>query len=237
MEKTLYRSENRGKADHGWLKARHSFSFAGWHNPQRLHFGVLRVLNDDIVAPGRGFDMHPHENMEIITIPLSGSLEHRDDMGNTSMIQEGDVQVMSAGTGVLHSEYNPDDEQAVNLLQIWLFPRERNLTPRYQQKTFYPEKQVNQLVQIISPDQDDGLMWLHQDAWFYISLVEAGNKLEHHFHHDHNGVYLFLISGELEVAGEKLRARDAIGVSRTDKLTIQGLKDSRFLLMEFPMQN
>ncbi|MFW5767320.1 MAG: pirin family protein [Bacteroidota bacterium] len=130
MEKTLYRSENRGKADHGWLKARHSFSFAGWHNPQRLHFGVLRVLNDDIVAPGRGFDMHPHENMEIITIPLSGYLEHRDDMGNTSMIQEGDVQVMSAGTGVLHSEYNPDDEQAVNLLQIWLFPRERNLTPR-----------------------------------------------------------------------------------------------------------
>ena len=176
MKTVLHKANTRGHADHGWLDTHHTFSFANYYNPQRMNFGVLRVLNDDVVSAGRGFGTHPHDNMEIISIPLEGDLEHKDSMGNVAVIKEGDVQVMSAGTGIFHSEYNKNKDKAVKFLQIWMFPNKRNVTPRYDQITLKEADNRNKLQQILSPSADDEGVWVHQNAWFHLGKLDKGTK-------------------------------------------------------------
>lgn len=232
----IHKANSRGHADHGWLKAYHSFSFANWYNPDKVHFGVIRVLNDDTIAPGMGFGMHPHDNMEIITIPLEGDLAHKDSMGNEATIKFGDVQVMSAGTGVRHSEFNPNADLRTKLLQIWLFPNKRNVAPRYQQISLNAEDKHNRLQQILSPSEDDEGVWIHQDAWFHLGKFDAGISLEYTLRKQGNGIYLFLISGSIKVNDEVLEARDAIGISETMKINIIAQTDAEFLIMDIPME-
>lgn len=236
MKTVLHRAETRGHANHGWLESYHSFSFANYYNPDRMHFGVLRVLNDDRVHGGQGFGTHPHDNMEIISIPLSGDLEHKDSMGNTGVIKNGDVQVMSAGTGIYHSEYNKNADEEVKFLQIWVFPNKQGVDPRYDQITIDQSKLENNLLQVVSPNPDDDGVWIHQDAWFYLSKLKAGNEITHTFKKDGNGVYLFVLEGEVSAAGEHLKRRDAIGVSTTNSIKIKATADAEFLLMDIPMQ-
>lgn len=236
MKTVFHSADTRGHADHGWLNANHSFSFASWYNPERVHFGALRVLNDDIVAPGMGFGKHPHDNMEIITIPMEGILRHQDSMGNTSEILPGEVQVMSAGTGIQHSEFNVDKANALKLFQIWVFPREKGVTPRYDQKKFNPEGRHNQWQQIVSPNPDDEGTWIHQDAWFHLADLDAGKTLDYTVRKPGNGMYIFVIEGETTVAGQTLGRRDAVGISDTDNVSISATKDSKVLLMEVPME-
>ena len=232
----LHKASSRGHADHGWLNAYHSFSFASWYNPERIQFGMLRVLNDDTVAAGMGFGTHPHDNMEIITIPLEGDLAHKDSMGNSSTIKTGDVQVMSAGTGIQHSEFNPNADLQTKLFQIWLFPKYRNVEPRYQQITLDVAKQKNSFAQILSPNPDDEGVWIHQDAWFYLSDFEANFSKTLDLQKEDNGFYIMNIEGEIEVNGEKLERRDAIGIWETNEIEIKANSDSRFLIMEIPME-
>lgn len=237
MKKTIFHAaDTRGNADHGWLKSRHTFSFANYMNPDRMHFGVLRVLNDDIVAPGRGFGTHPHDNMEIISIPLKGDLEHKDSMGNVAVIKEGDVQVLTAGTGITHSEYNKSKEEYVEFLQIWIFPREQNLSPRYSQVSIKNLKEDNKFYQIISPNKDSDNAWINQDAWFYMGDFKAGINEKYFLHNENNGVYLFILEGEIEVEGKKLSKRDGYGIWNTKSISINTLTASNVLLMEVPMQ-
>jgi len=232
----LHKASSRGHADHGWLNAYHSFSFASWYNPERIQFGMLRVLNDDTVAAGMGFGTHPHDNMEIITIPLEGDLAHKDSMGNSSTIKTGDVQVMSAGTGIQHSEFNPNADLQTKLFQIWLFPKYRNVEPRYQQITLDVAKQKNSFAQILSPNPDDEGVWIHQDAWFYLSDFEANFFKTLALQKEGNGFYIMTIEGEILVNGEKLEKRDAIGIWETNEIEIKANSDSRFLIMEIPME-
>ena len=232
----LHKASSRGHADHGWLNAYHSFSFASWYNPERIQFGMLRVLNDDTVAAGMGFGTHPHDNMEIITIPLEGDLAHKDSMGNSSTIKTGDVQVMSAGTGIQHSEFNPNADLQTKLFQIWLFPKYRNVEPRYQQITLDIAKQKNDFAQILSPNEDDEGVWIHQDAWFYLSDFDKDFSKKLGLKKEDNGFYIMNIKGEIEVNGEKLEKRDAIGIWETNELEIKANSDSRFLIMEIPME-
>ena len=232
----LHKASSRGHADHGWLNAYHSFSFASWYNPERIQFGMLRVLNDDTVAAGMGFGTHPHDNMEIITIPLEGDLAHKDSMGNSSTIKTGDVQVMSAGTGIQHSEFNPNANLQTKLFQIWLFPKYRNVEPRYQQITLDVAKQKNSFAQILSPNPDDEGVWIHQDAWFYLSDFEANFSKTLDLQKEGNGFYIMTIEGEILVNGEKLEKRDAIGIWETNEIEIKANSDSRFLIMEIPME-
>ena len=232
----LHKASSRGHADHGWLNAYHSFSFASWYNPERIQFGMLRVLNDDTVAAGMGFGTHPHDNMEIITIPLEGDLAHKDSMGNSSTIKTGDVQVMSAGTGIQHSEFNPNADLQTKLFQIWLFPKYRNVEPRYQQITLDIAKQKNDFAQILSPNEDDEGVWIHQDAWFYLSDFDKDFSKKLGLKKEGNGFYIMNIEGEIEVNGEKLEKRDAIGIWETNELEIKANSDSRFLIMEIPME-
>lgn len=232
----LHKASSRGHADHGWLNAYHSFSFASWYNPERIQFGMLRVLNDDTVAAGMGFGTHPHDNMEIITIPLEGDLAHKDSMGNSSTIKTGDVQVMSAGTGIQHSEFNPNADLQTKLFQIWLFPKYRNVEPRYQQITLDVTKQKNSFAQILSPNPDDEGVWIHQDAWFYLSDFEANFSKTLDLQKEGNGFYIMNIEGEIEVNGEKLEKRDAIGIWEAIEIEIKANSDSRFLIMEIPME-
>ena len=232
----LHKASSRGHADHGWLNAYHSFSFASWYNPERIQFGMLRVLNDDTVAAGMGFGTHPHDNMEIITIPLEGDLAHKDSMGNSSTIKTGDVQVMSAGTGIQHSEFNPNADLQTKLFQIWLFPKYRNVVPRYQQITLDVTKQKNSFAQILSPNPDDEGVWIHQDAWFYLSDFEANFSKTLDLQKEGNGFYIMTIEGEILVNGEKLEKRDAIGIWETNEIEIKANSDSRFLIMEIPME-
>ena len=229
----IHRADSRGNANHGWLQSFHTFSFAGYHNPDRVHFGALRVLNDDTVAPGMGFGTHPHDNMEIISIPLSGNLAHKDSMGSEEVIKEGDVQVMSAGTGVAHSEYNASKEQPVKFLQIWLFPDQRNVAPRYDQYT-YPTT-PNVFVPLISPDKNQEGLWIHQNAWFFMGFFDQDSEKNYTLKNHENGVYLFVISGNIEVNGEKLATRDAIGIWNEGSLDIKATSKAQFLLMEVPM--
>jgi redox-sensitive bicupin YhaK (pirin superfamily) len=233
---TVHKSESRGHADHGWLNAYHSFSFASWYNPERIQFGTLRVLNDDTVAAGMGFGTHPHDNMEIITIPLEGDLAHKDSMGNAATIKTGDVQVMSAGTGIQHSEFNPNADLQTKLFQIWLFPKHRNVTPRYQQITLDNTKQKNNFAQILSPNEEDEGVWIHQDAWFYLSNFDKDFAKKLVLKKEGNGFYIMNIEGEIEVNGEKLEKRDAIGIWETNEIEIKANSDSRFLIMEIPME-
>ena len=232
----LHKASSRGHADHGWLNAYHSFSFASWYNPERIQFGMLRVLNDDTVAAGMGFGTHPHDNMEIITIPLEGDLAHKDSMGNSSTIKTGDVQVMSAGTGIQHSEFNPNADLQTKLFQIWLFPKYRNVEPRYQQITLDVAQQKNSFAQILSPNPEDEGVWIHQDAWFYLSDFEANFSKTLTLQKEGNGFYIMNIEGEIEVNGEKLEKRDAIGIWETNAIEIKANSDSHFLIMEIPME-
>ncbi|WP_406845235.1 pirin family protein [Flavobacterium soyae] len=231
----LHKAETRGNANHGWLNAYHSFSFASWYNPERIQFGALRVLNDDTIAAGMGFGTHPHDNMEIITIPLEGDLAHKDSMGNTEVIKNGDIQVMSAGTGIQHSEFNPNTDQQTKLLQIWLFPNKRNVTPRYQQITLSAADRHNKLAQVLSPNADDEGVWIHQDAWFQMGNFDAGITTEYKIKKEGNGVYAFVLKGNVTINGQELNTRDAVGISETDSLNIKANTDAEFLLMDIPM--
>ena len=234
MKKIFHSASSRGEANHGWLHAKHSFSFANYFNPERIQFGALRVLNDDTVAPGMGFGTHPHDNMEIITIPLEGALEHKDSMDNVGVIEADEIQVMSAGTGVYHSEYNRNKDQAVSLLQIWVFPNEQNVKPRYDQKNIKDLKKVNALYPVVTPDPEAPGMWIHQDAWFHMGDFDTTTELEYDLHKKGNGVYAFLIEGTAEIAGETLQKRDALGVWDTDRFSLKVNPHSRILLIEVP---
>jgi quercetin 2,3-dioxygenase len=235
MKTILHRAETRGHAYHGWLDTYHTFSFANYYDPERVHFGALRVLNDDTVAPGMGFSTHPHDNMEIITIPLEGDLEHKDSMGNSGVIKHGEIQVMSAGTGIQHSEKNHNRDQEVKLLQIWVYPDEENVTPRYDQFILNEIQKTNDLFQVLSPDRDDQGAWIHQQAWFYMGSLEKGWKKKHTLKKNDNGVYAFVIEGEMRVGDQRLSYRDGLGIWETDTIDIEALEDSRILLMEVPM--
>ena len=232
----LHKANTRGHADHGWLNAYHSFSFASWYNPDRVQFGMLRVLNDDTVAAGMGFGTHPHDNMEIITIPLEGDLAHKDSMGNTEVIKTGDVQVMSAGTGIQHSEFNPNADQRTKLFQIWVFPKYRNVTPRYQQITLDVSEQKNNFAQILSPNADDAGVWIYQDAWFYLADFDNGFSKTYSINKEGNGMYVFVISGTISVNGQELEARDGLGIWNFNDLEFVATSDAKFLLMEIPME-
>lgn len=232
----LHKAESRGHASHGWLDTYHTFSFANYYDPERIRFGVLRVLNDDMVAPGMGFGTHPHDNMEIITIPIEGALEHKDSMGNSSVIRTNDIQVMSAGTGISHSEYNNSKEKHVSLLQIWIFPREKNVEPRYDQVTLNPEDRKNKLQQVLSPNPGEYGVWIHQDAWFHLGDFDSGKYTEYQIKRPENGAYLFVIEGDMVVNGRELTKRDGYGIREAEIIKITALSDSRFLLMDLPVK-
>lgn len=232
---TIHRADSRGHANHGWLDTHHTFSFANYYNPERVHFGMLRVLNDDVVDGGEGFGTHPHDNMEIISIPLEGDLEHQDSMGNVAVIRKGEIQVMSAGTGITHSEYNKNNDRPVKFLQIWVFPREQNLTPRYDQIKLDQNKMHNALQQIVSPNPEDDGAWISQDAWFSLGNIEKGKEVEYMLKNKADGVYVFVIKGEVLADGVNLGERDGMGIVDTQKFTVRAEEDAEVLLMEVPM--
>ena len=236
MKTIVHKANERGHANHGWLNAYHSFSFANWYNPEKVQFGMLRVLNDDTIAAGMGFGTHPHDNMEIITIPLEGDLAHKDSMGNGTTIKSGDIQVMSAGTGIQHSEFNPNHNHHTKLFQIWLFPKYRNVEPRYQQITLDKSLEKNDFAQILSPNPDDAGVWIHQDAWFYLSDFDKDFSKKLSLKKEGNGFYIMNIEGEIEVNGEKLERRDAIGIWETNEIEIKANSNTKFLVMEIPME-
>jgi quercetin 2,3-dioxygenase len=234
MEKIVHRSITRGFADHGWLKSHHTFSFADYMDPARMNFGALRVLNDDTVAPGMGFGTHPHANMEIISIPIQGTLAHKDSTGKSEDIRSGDVQIMSAGTGLTHSEFNPDQTQAVNFLQIWILPDQMQIKPRYEQKTFDLESHRGKFVKLISWQKEQGVMWINQRAQFWQGLFDAGTSASVALSTPGSGFYIFVIDGEIEIAGETLQARDAIGLTGKEQVDIRIKSDARILAIEVP---
>jgi redox-sensitive bicupin YhaK (pirin superfamily) len=232
----LHKAATRGYANHGWLKSNHTFSFANYYNPERMHFGVLRVLNDDFIDGGMGFGTHPHDNMEIITIPLSGSLAHKDSMGNGTTIKSGDIQVMSAGTGIQHSEFNADAKDPVTLLQIWVIPNKRSVTPRYDQITLNKSDEHNQLNQILSPNANDNGVWIHQDAWFHLGTFDQNKTFNYDLRKKGNGVYAFVIEGSFEINNQSLSTRDALGIWDVSDLNIKSTAaNSRILIMDVPM--
>lgn len=230
----LHRAADRGHANHGWLNAHHSFSFASYYDESKIHFGALRVLNDDEIAPGMGFGTHPHDNMEIITIPLFGDLQHRDSMGNVATINEGYIQVMSAGTGIQHSEYNPNRDKALKLLQIWIMPNERNVQPRYGEIQL-PQSVNNQWQQLVSPNTDDDGTWIHQNAWIHMGRFDGGQKTNYQIKAKENGAYVFVIEGSITINGETLNKRDAIGLWDTEGFDIAVNEESKILLLDVPM--
>jgi quercetin 2,3-dioxygenase len=237
MTKTvLHKAALRGHADHGWLNSYHSFSFANFYDPEKIHFGALRVLNDDTVSESKGFGKHPHDNMEIISIPLEGDLQHEDSMGNIAVIRKGDIQAMSAGTGIFHSEYNKNKDQPVKFLQIWIFPNKKNVQPRYSQVTLNGEDRHNTLQQVLSPDQKEGLVWIHQDAWFHMGKFDKDFEVSYELKKKGNGVYAFVLHGDLTIDGQPLHERDGFGLWDTDKIDITAnSQDAEVLLMEVPM--
>jgi redox-sensitive bicupin YhaK (pirin superfamily) len=231
----LHKAETRGDANHGWLNSKHTFSFANYYNPERMHFGVLRVLNDDCVEGGMGFGTHAHDNMEIISIPLEGDLEHKDSMGNVAVIHSGDIQVMSAGTGIKHSEYNNDKSNKVKFLQIWILPNKKNVVPRYDQITLKAGDRHNKLQQILSPNPDDAGVWINQNAWFHLGDLEKGIASEYKMKSNENGLYIFVLSGDINVNGQELNTRDGYGIWNTSTVKLQAISNSEVLLMEVPM--
>ncbi|MDH6305422.1 redox-sensitive bicupin YhaK (pirin superfamily) [Parabacteroides sp. PF5-5] len=234
MKVVVDKANTRGYFNHGWLKTRHTFSFADYYNPKRMHFGMLRVLNDDIVAPSEGFGMHPHKNMEVISIPLEGYLRHGDSIKNSHTITPGDIQVMSTGTGIFHSEYNDSAEEDLKFLQIWVFPKKENTTPKYDNYDIRPTQKRNEISLIISPDGDAPASIL-QDAWFSMGTLDAGQTKEYKLHKKDSGIYLFVIEGEVKVGDTILSKRDGAGFSETNELNIETLKESTILLLEVPM--
>lgn len=235
MKLTLHKADSRGHANHGWLNSFHTFSFANYYNPERMNFGVLRVLNDDTVDSGMGFGEHPHRDMEIISIPLEGDLEHQDSMGTKAVIRKGEIQVMSAGTGVMHSEYNRNKDEQVKFLQIWIIPNKMGVEPRYDQIKISDHAKPNDFQQILSPDKNDEGVWIHQDAWFNLADFDPGISKEYRLHKKGNGVYLFVLSGEAKVGDTVLSERDGLGIEDTDSFTLEALKKSEILIMEVPM--
>ncbi|MBT8263602.1 MAG: pirin family protein [Bacteroidia bacterium] len=237
MKKILHPAATRGTADYGWLQARYSFSFANFFDPNRIQFGKLRVLNDDIVAPAMGFGKHPHQNMEIVTIPQEGALKHRDSMGNEGIIESGDIQIMSAGSGVEHSEINARTNESVKLFQIWVFPEEEGVTPRYDQKKIAPLLKPNEISTVVKPKSEAGEseLWVHQQAWFSLGEFSETTKTTYSLNNKTNGVYIFVIDGTIVADNETLNKRDAIGIWDTDTVTITAGKESRVLLIEIPM--
>ena len=232
----LHKADSRGNANHGWLQSFHTFSFANYYNPERMHFGVLRVLNDDTVEAGMGFGTHPHDNMEIISIPLEGDLEHKDSMGNLAVIKHGDIQVMSAGTGIYHSEYNRNKDQQVKFLQIWVFPNKRDVTPRYDQLTLDIKDRSNKLQQILSPNPEDAGVWIHQVAWFHLGRFDQGVKTEYSLKREGNGVYAFVLKGSFEILGQTVNQRDGLGLWEIKSFDLKATSpDSEILLMDVPM--
>ena len=239
MKTKLFEANSRGNADHGWLKANFSFSFGNYYNPERVQFGMLRVLNDDTIAGGTGFGTHPHANMEIITIPLEGGLKHRDSMGNEGVIRFGEVQVMSAGTGINHSEMNASQNDLAKTLQLWVFPDKEDVTPRYDQKSFDIENQINKFVTIVSPkDKNDGnALWVYQQTFFNLGIFEKDTSITYKVNIPENGVYLFLIEGEIEVDNQILKTRDAMGIIDFEQFEIKINSKSKILLIEVPMKH
>jgi len=235
MKAILHKAETRGHANHGWLNSYHTFSFANYHNPERMHFGVLRVLNDDRVSPGQGFGTHPHDNMEIISIPLEGDLEHKDSMGNVAVIKKGNVQVMSAGTGISHSEYNKNSDQEVKFLQIWVFPDKKDVEPRYDQISLKGIRKENEFYQVLSPYKEDQGVWIHQEAWFHIGEFNRNASTYYPLKKDSNGIYAFVLQGEVEIEGQNLESRDGFGIWDTKIIQVKAYSESRVLLMEVPM--
>lgn len=236
MKTILHKAATRGHANHGWLNSYHTFSFAGYYDPSRIHFGALRVLNDDTVAAGMGFGTHPHDNMEIISIPLSGDLKHKDSMGNEAIIKQGDIQVMSAGTGISHSEMNANRVREVKFLQIWVFPNQKNVQPRYDQISMDESKMKNNFLQVLSPDKNDEGVWIHQNAWFSIGLIEKGNTINYSLKDKNNGVYAFVLEGTVSVNDEVLEKRDGLGITETEAFTVTATDNAKVLLMEVPMK-
>lgn len=238
MKTVLYSASTRGHAYHGWLDTYHTFSFANYYDPNRIHFGALRVVNDDIVQGGEGFGTHPHDNMEIVSIPLYGDLEHKDSMGHTEVIHAGEVQVMSAGSGITHSEYNSSENKPLNFFQIWVFPDKKDVEPRYDQRGFDFIHNKNKLVQIVGPKDDASNtgMWIHQNAWFSIGTFDKGEKIDYSVKKEGNGVFAMVVEGEFTVSGQKLNHRDAVGIWETDKLDITAdTENARILLIDVPM--
>lgn len=235
MKTILHKSEDRGKANLGWLDSKFSFSFAQYFNPKKVNFGLLRVLNDDIIAPDRGFGTHPHDNMEIISIPIYGQLKHADNTGHESVISENEIQVMSAGTGIQHSEFNPSSTEDANFLQIWIFPNKRNVEPRYDQQNI-PSDIKNEFYQILSPNPDDDGVWIHQNAWMHLLDTTEDRTLNYRIKGKGNGVYVFMIKGEAKIGDEHLNLRDALGVSETEAFGLEVKANSRILTIEVPMQ-
>jgi redox-sensitive bicupin YhaK (pirin superfamily) len=236
MQKIIHKSKNRGHVDFGWLKSAHSFSFGNYFDQDKVNFGALRVLNDDFVEAGNGFGRHPHDNMEIVSIPLEGVLSHQDSMGTSRDIQTGDVQIMSAGTGVTHSEFNGSKENPVKFLQIWVIPNERQLTPSYDQKSYTDVDRKNKFATIVSPNiADSQAVLIHQDAYFNLADLDAGISTNYALHGESNGVYIFVLEGSVEVAGEVLDRRDAIGIWEIDHIDVQAKTDAQVLLIEVPM--
>ncbi|HEU4717356.1 MAG TPA: pirin family protein [Bacteroidia bacterium] len=235
MQIKLFPASGRGHADHGWLNAYHSFSFAGWYDPDLVHFGLLRVLNDDTIAGGMGFGKHPHDNMEIVTIPLEGALQHSDSTGRTEVIRKGEVQIMSAGSGIFHSEVNASKSDPVKLFQIWVFPKLRNIAPRYDQKVFDEASRENRLCTVVSPDGNEGSLQINQDAWFSLGRFSGAQKIEYTIHRKGNGVFLMIVDGNASVEGNGLAKRDAIGLWETEKFTVDVKAGCEVLLIEIPM--
>tara|TARA_B100000575_G_scaffold77755_1_gene60871 strand:+ start:450 stop:1163 length:714 start_codon:yes stop_codon:yes gene_type:complete len=236
MNKVFFSADTRGHADHGWLNANYSFSFGNYFNRDRMNFGALRVLNDDTISPGKGFGYHPHENMEIITIPLKGDLEHKDSMGNLGIINEGEIQVMSAGSGIFHSEFNKNSDKSINLLQLWVLPKRENVEPRYDQCSIQGLRKPDSFYMVLSPHPEDNVMWIHQDAWFHLGDFEKVTSIDYELKKKGNGVYIFVIEGNFNVSNQKLNKRDALGVWNTDIISFKAQPNSRVLLVEVPMK-
>lgn len=235
MKTILHKANSRGHANHGWLNSYHSFSFAGYNDPERVHFGALRVLNDDTINGGMGFGKHPHENMEIVTIPLKGDLHHKDSTGRDKIIRQSDVQIMSAGSGISHSEFNANTDSSVELLQIWVFPKEYNIEPRYEQKSFKPEDRFNKIQTVVAPD-DENAVRINQDAWFSLTNLSSNVSVDYSTHKKGNGIYVFVIKGSITINEIPLAERDGLGISETNEISIHAETDTEVLLIEIPME-
>jgi redox-sensitive bicupin YhaK (pirin superfamily) len=235
MKTILHKAAERGHANHGWLDSYHSFSFAHFYDPAKVHFGALRVLNDDTVKAGFGFSKHPHDNMEIVSIPLYGDLEHKDSTGRHEIIKQNDVQIMSAGSGIAHSEMNANKDKEVKFLQVWVFPKEHNITPRYEQKTFRPEERNNKIQTVVAPNDADAVK-INQDAWFSLGKMDKDFTADYSIKYNGNGVYAFVLEGEVTIGDQKLGKRDALGIWDTDKINITANSNAEILLIDVPMQ-
>ncbi len=235
MKTILFKASERGTADYGWLKPNYYFSFGEYRNPEKVHFGLLRVLNDDFIAGGGKFPTHPHDNMEIVTIPFTGAIQHKDSTGGQGVIKAGDIQIMNAGTGVQHSEANDSATEPVTLFQIWVFPKERNITPRYDQKNFDGNDRINKWQIVVSPNEADKALWINQDARFALTKLEAGQEINYTNAFKGNGVFLVVINGSVKINDQLLNKRDALGISGADSFTILAGEDSELLAIEVPM--